>query len=341
VSVHLMQVPGWLLSQVSSGSAVVEGALIKDVLTRKVLAHLQPTQAMGNWVFKQGLGSTVGVLTQPLSLVSGVVQNFQLMKLKQMVETLQTVASIGAGASVLGLGVSVGGFAMVLRSLRRVESRVDGMSVTLQAVSNQQRAEFMGRCSWALNQAEQAFQTTSTSERLRYWQEADTALGELTEVAVNLLASQGLAVEGAAAEQLTHADRLGLLSRPEVLDSLRWLMAFSSARTELLLCLGNAGIAAQVAQRSAQWLEPLPNSAKELAQARLAGQAVPPSQMQIVTGLARATSVLVKAGHTVAAERAQLCEWLHAEGVDTQAHMLQLRQDPHERVLAWVADARP
>jgi hypothetical protein len=126
-----------------------------------------------------------------------------------------------------------------------------------------------------------------------------------------------------------------------VLDTLRWLTAFSAARTEVLLCLGHPGNAAGVATRSAEWLAPLPASAKALAQARLAGQALPPSRMQIVTSLAKATSTLVSAGHEVASSRAALCRELHTQGADTTRHMLQLREDPQARVLAWVRQDPP
>jgi hypothetical protein len=122
------------------------------------------------------------------------------------------VASIGAAASVLNLGISVGGFAMVLHSLRRVESKVDAVAASLNSVAMLQKAEFMGRCSHALRRAEDAFSLSAPAERLRYWQEADSRLGELIEVALHLVASQGLPLEGPPTANLTEADRLRLLA---------------------------------------------------------------------------------------------------------------------------------
>ncbi|MBK9246102.1 MAG: hypothetical protein IPM30_14910 [Burkholderiales bacterium] len=334
MTLHLMQVPAWLARQVELGTALVDGAVVKDAVSQQVLAHLQPTSPLSQWVISQGLGLPLGTL----DLVSSVVGNIQLLQIKKMIETVQAVASIGAAASVLNLGVSVGGFLMVMNSLRRVESRVDEVARQLHDVATLQHADFMGRCNRALVQAEEAFALQSPAERLRYWREADSRLGELIETALSLLAGQGLALEGVGPGVASSEERLLALSTPAVVDTLRWLMAFSAARTELLLCLGNAGSAAQLADRSGRWLKTLPSSPKHLAQARIKGRAVPPTQLEAVTGLAKATSVLIQSGQKVAAERAQLCTWLDQEGVDTQEKMLYLHREPDARVLAWTQD---
>jgi hypothetical protein len=337
MSLHLMQVPGWLLSAVESGSAIVEGAVVKDVATRQVLAHLQPTQQLTNLVFEHGLG----IATQPLSSLTGVAGNPQLLDLKRMVEQVQVVASIGAAASVLNLGVSIGGFAMVLHSLKRVESKVDVLAATLKDVAAAQRADHLGRCTAALRRADEAFVLTSASERVRYWQGAEKDLADLTDVALHRLSGQGLALEGTSARAMTETARLKLLASPKVLDELRWLLAFTTARAELQLCLGEPGAASQLAARAVDWLAPLPTSAKALAQARMAGQPMAPSQLQGVVRLATPTASLVSAGREPAAARATLARALHDNAVDTAGHMLHLRQDPLPRVLAWLPESAP
>jgi hypothetical protein len=329
-SQFLMEVPASLLALVRSGGAVVDGAVVKDAATNLILGHLQPTNQVTQLVLSRGLG----LVADPVNLVLGGVQNVQLLKLQDMVETVKTVASIGAAASVLNLGVSVGGFAMVLASLRRVESGLDEVSRQLSRVATLQRAEFMGRCSRSLSMAEEAFSLQSPAERQRYWQEADSRLGELVETAVSLAAAQGLPLEGISNEAVSSPDRCLLLGEPEVVDTLRWLLAFSAARTELLLCLGHPGTAAQLAGRSEQWLGTLPFSARELAQSKLAGRPVPPSQIRTVTAMASSTSVLINAGRKVASERAGLCTWLQEKDVDTQEHMLYLRS-AEPKVLLW------
>jgi hypothetical protein len=334
---HLMQVPAWLSSAVEAQKAFVDGAVIKDAATRQILAHLQPTQMLGRQVLEHGLG----MATQPLSVLSGLAGNLQLMQLKRMVEQVQMVASIGAAVSVVNLGVSVGGFAMVLRSLQRVETKLDGVAAGVRNLAIEQNADFMGRCSRALSQADEAFTLGSPAERVRYWQEADSRLGYLIEISLHRLADRhGLPLEGPKIVQMTDADRLRLLARREVLDALQWLMTFASARTELLMCLGHPATAGAVALRAAGWMGQLPTSVQALAQAQMAGQILPPSQMPRVVATARATGLLISAGREVALERAELCKQLHAHGVDTQQHMLALRSAPEAQLLAWMPEDR-
>lgn len=333
MTLHLMQVPDWLVAAVKSEAAFVDGAVVKDFASGQILAHLQPTQQLSKLVFEHSLGFA----SQPLTSISNLVGNVQLLDLKRMVERVQLVANIGAAASVLNLGMSVGGFAMVLLSIKRVESKIDGVAASVQSIALRQKANFMGRCSHALRRAEDAFALSVPAERHRYWQECDHDLGLLIEEGLHLIEGQGLILEGPSAAAMTEADRLSLLSDAGVVDTLRWLMAFSTARAEVLLCLGHAGSAGTLAARVADWLTPLPRSAKALAMAQMAGRTLPPSQIHVATNLAKATAGLVAAGHEVAAARAALCHELHAGGVDTAEHMLQLREDPVPQVLAWVA----
>ncbi|GAP38561.1 hypothetical protein ISF6_5019 [Piscinibacter sakaiensis] len=254
-----------------------------------------------------------------------------------MVAQVQLVASIGAAASVLNLGVSAGRFAMVLLSLKRMESKIEDISTELQVLAMHHDASFLGRCSHALRRADEAFSLVAPAERRRYWQEADKDLGLLIEEGLQIIEGQGLPLEGPSSTAMTGESRLRTLSVPAVVETLRWLATFSTARAEVLLCLGHARLAGQVSARLADWLAPLPRSAKELAMAQLAGRTLAPSQVQSVTRLAKATSSLVADGHQVAAARAALCHDLETAGVDTTEHMLRLRDDPNAQVLAWTA----
>ena len=175
--IKLMQVQGWLIGKVAVGGAYVDGTMVKDALPHQILVHLQPTASLTKWIVGQ-----VGGLNA-VGLASSVVQNVQLMKLQRMVETLRTVASIGAAASALNLGVSVGGFALVLSSLRRVESQLADQGATIQAVAKDQQAEFLGSERSALGRAEEAFQLSSPAERRRYWREADLLIKQSHQVA--------------------------------------------------------------------------------------------------------------------------------------------------------------
>jgi hypothetical protein len=327
---HLMQVPEWLMTTVSSGRAYVDGAVVKSVESHQILAHLQPTQGLLNQLVGVGLDGG------PLSMVSDLASNVQLMQLTSLVEQVQRVATIGAAASVLNLGVSVGGFALVLRSLNKLDGKVDGVARQVSEVLANQHADFMGKVQHALRRAEEAYGLSSMQERVRYWREADAVLAEVTEATVLRMNAQGLALEGQAAERLSVQDRHHLLARPEVLGGLRLLTAVSAARSEALLCLGEPGAAIPVLQRAGHWLQPLPGSAKALAQERLRGHARPPSQIKAAALQAQATSILIEQGQRAAEQRAHLCGWLSEAGYDTTKYMQELRHDHEPRELVWV-----
>jgi hypothetical protein len=331
MQIHLMQVPDWLQAAVEGGSAIVDGAVVKDMLSGQILAHLQPTQPLLNLVFQEGLG----MVSSPLSLVSDLVGNAQLLQLQRMVEQLQLVAGIGAAASVLNLGVSVGGFAMVLNSLKRLDDKVDGLARAVASVLDNQQAEFVGECQAALRRADEAFTIPDTHVRHRYWNEAESTLAIQAEKCIERLAQQQLHLEGVAAQSMSSDDRLQALARAEVVDALRIACVLNTARAEALICLGRTGQAGQVLRRTAQWLAPLPCDAKALAQVQLSGAVVPPSQLKQVVAQAKRTSALIQLGQKASNDRALLCQSLHEQQVDTEASMLSLRSAGRPETLVW------
>lgn len=327
---HLMQVPDWLMTAVSSGRAYVDGAVVKSVESHQILAHLQPTQGLVNQLVGVGLDGG------PLSVVSNLASNVQLMQLTSLVEQVQRVATIGAAASVLNLGVSVGGFALVLRSLSKLGGKVDGVARQVSEVLVNQQVAFMGKVQFALKRAEEAYALSSAQERVRYWHDAERTFAQVIEEMLLKMAAEGLDLAGPAVDQLSHQDRLRLLSRPEVLAGLRLLTVASAARAEALLCLGEPASAVPVLQDVGRWLQPLPRETRDLAMEHMRGQVLPPSQIKAVALQACATSTLVDAGQRAAEQRAHLCGWLADAGCDTTQYMLELRRDHESRELVWV-----
>ena len=60
-------------------------------------------------------------------MVTEAVQMAQLHRIQQTLNTVQTLATVGAVASVASLGVSVAGFAVVIKKLNRMEGKLDRM----------------------------------------------------------------------------------------------------------------------------------------------------------------------------------------------------------------------
>jgi len=327
--VQLMQVPQWLLSSVSAGTAVIDGAMVKDAISGQILAHLQPSSRLGQLVLDGALG---GPLT-PVSTLSGLVQNVQLFKLQEAVDAVRAVASLGAAAAVLNLGVSIGGFALVLDGLRRTRQAVDTLRPQVDSLARHQDAEFAGRAKSHLLRAEQAFELRSDEERQRYWREADTALGELVHLCLERLAGEGLSLQSNSRQEA--GEVAALLAQPVVIDHLRWALLLNAALSELSLCRDEPGQAAQTAARSVAWCSGLPQEAAPLAKVRLAGRAVAPSVVQQVVAESGTMARLIRGSAESAASRRQLANWLHERGACTSHGVFAIRQEPAASALAW------
>jgi len=325
--IELMTVPAKLLADVVSGGAYVSGALVKDAATHQILAHLQPTSLLSHAI-SMGASGPFGAL----GAVGDVVQGAQLLQIKQMLETLQTVASIGAAAAVLNLGVSVGGFAMVLSALKKVDSKLDAIQSAVHNLHRKADTGFFADIITVLRRAEGGF-LLAQADRHHRWLATEDRIDTLIEHSVQRLAMIGVTLERTPGPDVTTNRSAWLqLAAPEPLHLLSGLFNLVGARTEVLLCLQRPAEAAQLSRRSAAWLATLPTDAKALAIARVAGRALSSQQLGQVVLQARALTTWVTASGGVASERANLFQSLHDQGVDTPAYVQQVRDHP-EKVL--------
>lgn len=320
----LMQVPPEQLIKWATGAVFVDGSMVKDAITKQVVTHLQPAGAL-----TKVLASITGGPLGAIDAVSSVAANAQLVQIKSLLETLQTVATVGAAASVLNLGVSIGGFALVLSKLRAMDAKLDGIARQLDAIAKTLNTDFRAKGYSALNGAESAFELSSPAERKRYWQEAERDLDYLVQHSFQKLMGMGLDDPGAlAANSRTRFVMAGTISSQDARDALQWLLACAGARVEILLCLEEPRAAATLAGNVHQWMSGIQVSAKELAQQRLAGRLVPPAQMQAVTADAVSLSALLSRSAATYGERALLCNSLHDRQVDTQKYVMDVRRHP-------------
>lgn len=328
---YLMQVPPAFWAKIAKGGAYVEGSLVKDSATKLILTHLQPTGQLTN-VLASVAGGPLGAITA----VSSVVANAQLVQIKSLLETLQTVATIGAAASVLNLGVSIGGFALVLSKLRAMDAKLDGIAQKIDALAKTLDTNFRAKGYSALNRAESAFELSSPAERKRYWQEAERDLDYLVQHSFQKLAGMGLDdPAGLAENSRTRFLMTGTISSQEARDALQWLMACAGARVEILLCLEEPIAAAKLAGNVHQWMSGIQVTPKELVQQRLAGRLVPPTQMQMVTTDAVRCSTFLSRSAAIYGERELLCKTLHDRQVDTQEYVMEVRRHPEPVMLMF------
>ena len=326
--IHLMTVPAKLLADVAGGAAYVSGALVKDSASHQILAHLQPTGLLS-----QVLSSAASGPLAPVELVSSLGQSFQLFKIQQMLDAVRIVASIGAAASVINLGVSVGGFALVLSALKKADAKLDGIQSTVQTLARNADAEFFARITTTLRRSEDGFELSAPDRRHR-WLEVEKELDGLIEEVFNRTALLGLTLEPApGAGDATDVEQWRRIAQPDGLQQLGRLLSLSAARTEALLCLQRPAQAARQSQRAAQWLSSLPTDAKGVTLARVAGRALPTEQLAQLARQSKALTTWVARGSEAMNERAMLCQALHDRDIDTEAYVLQVRQHPVPELL--------
>lgn len=122
----LYDIPLNVLNRVSSGEAEVVGALIKEVASGKILAHVQPTQGFFN-AFTQAGGTLVQTGFSPLGII-GVVQGEQIKsgieRLEQGLGLVQNLQMANLALTGVGIGVSVAGFAIMNMRLNAIENNL-------------------------------------------------------------------------------------------------------------------------------------------------------------------------------------------------------------------------
>ncbi|WP_390910872.1 hypothetical protein [Pseudosulfitobacter sp. SM2401] len=125
----LYDIPLNIVNRVSSGEAELVGAVIKEVASGRILAHVQPTQG-----FYQAVAQARGALAQsgfsPLGVI-GAVQNEQiktsLEKLGQGLGLLQDLQIANIALTGIGIGVSVAGFAIINMRLNAIEKHLGNL----------------------------------------------------------------------------------------------------------------------------------------------------------------------------------------------------------------------
>lgn len=146
MSVLLYKIPEALLGAIGTGHASLVGAVIKEVGSGRILAHVQPTGIFGAVMQSslQGLGSTLSQGFNPLGIVT-VIQNQQIKsRLGQLQSAMGLLQNLQVGTlavSGMGLGVSVAGFAIMLKQLKKIENQISGLGDRIDRVTKDRRGD--------------------------------------------------------------------------------------------------------------------------------------------------------------------------------------------------------
>ena len=119
------EIPDRFLAAVARGAVCRIGTTLRDRATGRIVAHLQETGLLQRLISTGG--NPVGLLLSAGQLASSVAANVQLEQVKAMLSGLQLLTGASLAASVVGVGVSAAGFALVLRRLGNLERGLAGV----------------------------------------------------------------------------------------------------------------------------------------------------------------------------------------------------------------------
>lgn len=123
-------IPTEFAAGLADGSLIRIGTLLKESATGQIVAHVQETGVAQNLL--QGISSTPFMAIGSLDLASSGLANFQLAQIKTLVEGLRVLQYTNLGVALAGIGVSVIGFSLINKRLKRIERQVSEMSARIE-----------------------------------------------------------------------------------------------------------------------------------------------------------------------------------------------------------------
>ena len=182
------EIPARLLARFETGELIRYGTILKDVATGKIVGHVQETG-----LAQSLLSSVLSGVPTPLSLVGDLLNvgaqlhtARQVAQLKALVESLQTLGMATLGVSLVGVGVSVAGFAYMHKRFNRLDARFNEVLHALERGFEEQRKAALRA---------QLARTRSLLDRAQHARQLNAPLPEYMNVAAGL-ADQASFFEG-------------------------------------------------------------------------------------------------------------------------------------------------
>ena len=126
-------------TDIALGKVLRYGAVLKDAGTGQIVGHLKETGDMAS-ILSNLITSPLNIANaaNPLSFVTDAIGHgynaYQIREVKSLVEGLQLATNVAAISSVVGLGVSVVGFAVVNNKLRKMDAKIDAVAGDVQII---------------------------------------------------------------------------------------------------------------------------------------------------------------------------------------------------------------
>jgi hypothetical protein len=318
-----MEVPEWLHAQVSARTAVVDGALVKSASTGKILGHLQASGALAKLLARSATAAAPGA--PPAR--SAIAELAELLRGSPTGSLIPLLTGVSAATALLGLGVTIGGFALALGRLDEILEQLAGIDAKLGALHALLAPIEPTKMRTALSRCENAHHG-SAREQERIWREEERHLDEAAAVA---LAQLEALARRAADGRLTlweaglDADRLA--------DRIELPLLCSQVRTDALLLLRDPAEARRAAIQRRAWIEQLDVRPRDYIKARRRGAAL--GTRQIAHEL-QAVTRLRDALHCAALQsrdRAALCDTIREQRLDSRRIVEEARDHPEPALL--------
>lgn len=144
----LYTIPANLVQGVQSGTVQLTGAILKDTVTGQILGHVQQTGALDLALSSamKGAQSAISGGFNPLGVITAVQNQqikSQIFNLQNSLGLLQNLQVGSLAVSGLGLGVSVIGFAVMLKRLKRIENHLGILEQKIDQVTLDRRSDYL------------------------------------------------------------------------------------------------------------------------------------------------------------------------------------------------------
>lgn len=316
----LFEIPAEFLARHAAGTLVRYGAILKEVNSGRIVAHLQETGVL-NATLRSPLAAIANPAAAGVTAVSSIVGNFQAYRIEKRVEELgrfvQAMQYTQLAVAGLGLGVSIAGFFAIRKQMGDVSMKLDHLTALVERRFEEQKRREMRKLEDDLEaQLDLAEEGWSGDGHAR-WTRVANKLNDI------VYSYPGLIEEELRADAPDPALLSYLLERYRVL---------AATRIECLVLVGELRPAQDFAARFSQKTNALLNDVTPTGLARRIGRGMaapgtPAQDHARTTTQARDLVTLMRELQDVSETRPLLLETLIDHGVNGRDYIEALREN--------------
>jgi len=124
------EIPTQFRAAVAAGDLITNGALLKDAVTGRIVAHLQETGALQK-ALHSGLSFDPTGATGLIGIAQNAAITSKLNAMQSMLGTMQMLQVATLASSVIGIGVTAASTAMILNRLNQVDKAIVGLEASV------------------------------------------------------------------------------------------------------------------------------------------------------------------------------------------------------------------